>query len=188
MVTQYIFSSYSYFNQFDWRYGLTRLLAFRLPFFILFLVRNPYFISPGLLEVGFIWGVIRVRKGISNRPFGKKTGGVHLLVFLLFTLLLFNYLGLIPFVNAVRRNARVVFFFALFFWGLGTLGSLLRDDGFFKGLWVKGGSIGLNFTIILCEFLSWLARPLVLGLRLLVNVVCGHILLSLLGEMSAALV
>nr|YP_002332291.1 ATP synthase F0 subunit 6 [Mimachlamys nobilis]ACJ64174.1 ATP synthase subunit 6 [Mimachlamys nobilis] len=181
-------SYFSYFNQFDWSFSLGSISALCLPFFLLFLVSNPIFMSAGLLESGFTWCVLSMAKFFTTSPFGKKAGGVHLMVCLVCVLVSVNLLGLIPFVIGVSTSASFVFFYALFFWGVGTLGSLMSADGFLKGMWVKGGSFGLNLVVVVSELLSWLIRPVVMGIRLLVNVMCGHVMLAILGEMTSALV
>nr|AGR50848.1 ATP synthase subunit 6 [Mimachlamys senatoria] len=181
-------SYFSYFNQFDWSFSLGSFAALCLPFFLLFMISNPIFMSAGLLESGFTWCVLSMSKFFLSSPFGKKAGGVHLMVCLVCVLLSVNLLGLIPFVLGVSTSASFVFFYALFFWGVGTLGSLMSVDGFLKGMWVKGGSFGLNLVVVISELLSWLIRPVVMGIRLLVNVMCGHVMLAIIGEMAAALV
>nr|QCD14056.1 ATP synthase F0 subunit 6 [Crassadoma gigantea] len=181
-------SYYSYFSQFDWSLSLGTFLALCLPFYLLFLVSSPFFMSAGFLEVGFIWGSMVASKAFLGSPFGKKAGGAHLMVFLGCVLLSVNFLGMVPFVKGASTSASFVFFYALFFWGMGTLGSLLSVEGFLSGIWVKGAPLSLNLVVVLSEVLSWLIRPVVLGFRLLVNVVCGHVMLAIIGEMSMHLV
>nr|ACD77259.1 ATP synthase F0 subunit 6 [Azumapecten farreri]ACL36020.1 ATP synthase subunit 6 [Azumapecten farreri] len=179
---------YSYFSQFDWSLSFGSFLALCLPFYLLFLVSSPVFMSVSFLEAAFIWAVLSAAKGFLCSPFGKKAGGAHLMVFLGCTVLMVNFLGMIPFVKGVSTSPSFVFSYALFFWGMGTLGSLLSVEGFMSGIWVKGAPLSLNLVVVLSEVLSWLIRPVVLGFRLLVNVICGHVMLAIIGEMSMYLV
>lgn len=106
---------YRYFRQFDWRLRFGRFLALCLPFYLLFLVSSPVFMRVRFLEAAFIWAVLSAAKGFLCSPFGKKAGGAHLMVFLGCTVLIVNFLGIIPFVKGVRTRPRFVFSYALFF-------------------------------------------------------------------------
>ncbi|YP_001083067.1 ATP synthase F0 subunit 6 (mitochondrion) [Mizuhopecten yessoensis] len=181
-------SFHSYFSQFDWSFSLGTFLALCLPFFILSLVSSPFFMSAGLLETAFTWGALTASKAFLKSPFGKKAGGAHLMVFLGCVLFSVNFLGMVPFLKGASTSPSFVFFYALFFWSLGTLGSFIGEVGFIRGVWVKGSPFSLNLVVVASEILSWLIRPVVLGFRLLVNVVCGHVMLAIIGEASMFLV
>nr|YP_272042.1 ATP synthase F0 subunit 6 [Placopecten magellanicus]AAZ06455.1 ATP synthase subunit 6 [Placopecten magellanicus] len=177
----------TYFDQFDWSISLGGLVSMGFPFVILQLLGNPLFLSGGFLEASFTWVVMSLAKAFTLLGAGSKSGSAHFLCFLSVVLLTANLSGMLPFVQSASSSGVFSFCGAFLFWGVGALSSLQFSSKFFSSLWVKGAPLMVNVVVVLSELMSWLVRPSVMGVRLLVNVVCGHILLAMVGELVGSL-
>nr|AKE35604.1 ATP synthase F0 subunit 6 [Pecten albicans] len=173
----------TYFDQFDWTMSGGAVFCFSLPFFIVFVFLNPVFLSLGFFEVIFTWFVMSLAKFFCEHEWTKKAGSAHFLTFVSVLLLSVNLVGMLPFVKGVSVMPVFTLIYGLMFWSMGSLATVWGLGKFSKGVWVKGAPLPLNLFVVCAELLSWLIRPFVLGIRLLVNVSCGHIILALLGEL-----
>jgi len=104
-----------------------------------------------------------------------------ILPFFLFLLLL-NSFGLLPYVFTPTSHLIFPLGFALSFW-LGFFLFSLRDSpqSFLSHLVPLGTPLLLIPLIVLIESIRILIRPITLAVRLIANIVAGHLLLSLAG-------
>jgi F-type H+-transporting ATPase subunit a len=78
--------------------------------------------------------------------------------------------------------ALVVFFYVNF------LAFKTQGLGFFRFFLPKGTPIYLAPLIVVIELVSYLFRPMTLGLRIFANILAGHIMLKLFGDFCTMLV
>jgi len=112
---------------------------------------------------------------------GKK--GLVYFPFLLtiFSLILsLNLLGMVPYSFALTARMSFTFSISFSIW-LGTvlLGLSLRGMNFFSAFLPQNSPLALAVPLILIEIVSYLIRPLSLGIRLAANITAGHLLLNL---------
>ncbi|YP_010576138.1 ATP synthase F0 subunit 6 (mitochondrion) [Ylistrum balloti] len=162
--------------------SLSSLISFLLPFAVLFMMSSPFYMSPGGLEVLMIWLVLSISKFFCIHEWGQKCGSAHILTFVFVVILSVNLLGMIPFVKSVSCLPVFVMSYGLLFWSVGSMWSVWGLKKFSRSVWVMGAPLGLNLFVVFVELLSWVVRPVVLGVRLMINVSCGHIIMSLMGE------
>jgi F-type H+-transporting ATPase subunit a len=121
----------------------------------------------------FVTGMVRENigpNGLAYVPF----------IFALFIFILFaNLLGLLPFAFTVTSHLAVTAAFSLFIFALCLLIGFARHGLKFLTLFVPPQTpVVLLPLIVLIEFISYLARPLTLAVRLFANMTAGHILLQ----------
>ena len=122
--------------------------------------------------------------GIVTSQIDDKKGQTYFpFLFSIFVIILSNNLvGMIPY--SFASTSQFIITFSLSFTiviGSTILGMIKHIFAFFS-LFVPGGCpLGLLYLLTLIEFISYLARPVSLGLRLAANVLSGHMLLVILS-------
>lgn len=105
------------------------------------------------------------------------------LIFALFVYILTNNLiGLVPY--SFASTSHLVLTFSISFViaiGATILGFQLHSIKFFSLFVPSGCPLGLLPLLVLIEFISYLSRPISLGLRLGANILSGHMLLNILS-------
>lgn len=93
-----------------------------------------------------------------------------------------NLLGLIPFSFAITAQLIVAFglSFSLFI-GVTIIGLLKHGFHFLSFFLPSGAPIGLAPLLVIIEIISYIFRPISLGVRLFANITAGHSLLSIIG-------
>jgi ATP synthase subunit 6 len=111
---------------------------------------------------------------------GKKTGLFFPFIFFLFLFIFMcNLVGLVPYSFTVTSHFAITFGLGFTVWfGVILLGIKQWGIQFFSIFFPKGSSAALVFFIAAIEFLSYSFRVLSISLRLLANMVAGHILLD----------
>lgn len=111
---------------------------------------------------------------------GKKYLALLTSIFLF--ILFCNFLGMIPYNLTVTSHPIITLGFALsLFTGVTTVGFLTHGLHFFYLFVPSGVPLGLLPLIIGIEILSYLSRPLSLGIRLAANMFAGHTLLNIIS-------
>ncbi|MCS6987874.1 MAG: F0F1 ATP synthase subunit A [Sphingomonadaceae bacterium] len=123
--------------------------------------------------VGFIDDMVEQNVGPQGRAFVP-------LVFALFLFILVaNVLGLFPYSFTVTSHIAVTFAFAALVFLLCVAVGVARHGAHFLSLFVPANTPWpLLFLIVPIEIISFLSRPLTLGIRLFANMTAGHILLK----------
>ena len=122
--------------------------------------------------------------GIVTSQIDEKKGQMFFpFLFTIFIIILTNNLvGMIPY--SLASTSQFIITFSLSFTivvGATILGMIKYVFSFFS-IFVPGGCpLGLLYLLTLIEFISYLARPVSLGLRLAANVLSGHMLLLILS-------
>jgi ATP synthase subunit 6 len=111
---------------------------------------------------------------------GKKY--ITLLTSIFLFILLSNFLGMIPYTLTVTSHPIITLGFALsLFIGITTIGLLKHGLHFFHLFVPSGVPVALLPVIIVIEIISYLTRPLSLGVRLFANMFAGHTLLNIIS-------
>lgn len=121
---------------------------------------------------------------VVTSQINNRNGQVYFpLIFTLFIFILINNLiGLVPYSFATTSHFALVMFISFTIVLGSTILGLLNNGLKFFSLFVPAGTpITLLPLLVLIEFISYLARPISLGLRLGANIFSGHLLLSILS-------
>ena len=94
-----------------------------------------------------------------------------------------NYLGLMPYIFPRSGHLPLAFSLALPLWVGHTLYRwIVQSDYMFAHLVPAGSPFGLLPFIVIIELLSSFIRPISLSVRLVANIVAGHLLITLLSS------
>lgn len=160
-----------------------RLNWLALCFFFFFLVFNYWGILGRLgVRFGLIIGFL-VSEFVTFFSFSKIKTSLLFFVCLFFYILFINILGLIPYVFSCSTHFVFSIRLALPFWlGLMILGWLNFTNSMFRHLIPVGTPVLLMSFMVLIETVSNFIRPWSLRVRLMANMISGHLLIRLLGE------
>jgi ATP synthase subunit 6 len=111
---------------------------------------------------------------------GKKTSTFFPFIFFLFLFIfIFNFVGLLPYSFTITSHFAITFGLGFTVWfAVILLGIKQWGLAFLNIFFPKGTSTALVFFITAIEFLSYSFRVFSISLRLLANMVAGHILLD----------
>jgi len=161
------------------------LLSGLMMLFFVIAMRSPKIIPRGVQNIGEI-ALDFVRINIAEEILGKEQGKRFLpVITTIFFLVLASNLGsIIPFIN-ISPNARIgmpLVLAALAYIVFNYVG--IKKYGFFKyvksSIVVPGVPLPLHFLLVPIEFIStFVLRPFTLMVRLMANMLAGHILLVL---------
>lgn len=147
-----------------------------------------FFISSKVWASNSRWEVVRfflkdIIFSLISRTKGRNLGGFSLIVSRLFCIIIiFNVVGLLPYVFRVTSHLVFSFVFAAPLWA----GLLLRRVSwnyysFIAHFLPSGAPSALNPFLVLVEIVRVLVRPVTLSIRLTANIGAGHIVLALVG-------
>ncbi len=155
---------------------------------ILLLASAKRELVPGRLQsVGEMWyGMI---DNMVNNVLGKEGKPFFPLVFSLFSFVLIaNMLGMFPYFFTVTSHVIVTVAMALFVVGLVVVVGIYKHGlGWFKLFVPSGVPMAILPFISLIEIISFLSRPISLGLRLFGNMLAGHIVLKVFAGFVVSL-
>ncbi len=168
------------------RLMLVRLLMTAVLVAVMLLAfRSPRIIPRGLQNVAEI-GLVFVKEQISEEVLGKETGRKFfpLIATIFFTVLFLNFSGIIPGLN-ISSNARIgmpLVLAAIAYIAFNYVG--IKKYGFFtylrSSIVVPNVPPALHVLLIPIEFVStFILRPFTLTVRLMANMLAGHIMLVL---------
>jgi F-type H+-transporting ATPase subunit a len=138
--------------------------------------------SVGEMWYGMIDNMVKNVLGEEGKPFFP-------LVFSLFSFVLIaNMLGMFPYFFTVTSHVIVTVAMALFVVGLVVVVGIWKHGlGWFKLFVPSGVPIAILPFISLIEIISFLSRPISLGLRLFGNMLAGHIVLKVFAGFVVSL-
>ncbi len=155
---------------------------------ILTLASSKRALVPGRLQsVGEMWyGMI---DNMVKNVLGEEGKAFFPLVFSLFSFVLVaNMLGMFPYFFTVTSHVIVTISLALFVIGLVVAVGLYKHGlGWFKLFVPSGVPLAILPFISLIEIISFLSRPISLGLRLFGNMLAGHIVLKVFAGFVVSL-
>jgi len=138
--------------------------------------------STAELAYEFVAGMVRDNvgsEGIEYFPF----------VFSLFMFVLFgNLLGMIPYSFTFTSHIIVTFALALAVFLLVTIVAFIRHGvHFFTFFFPSGAPVVMAPILVPIEILSYLSRPVSLGIRLFANMMAGHSMMAVFAAFTVAL-
>lgn len=186
-----IFSPFEQFKIFDiYKYDYNFVLTNSLLQFIIvftFMIIVTYFNLSSrkkTYEISFFFYVLKeIYLFVYNTVYtyiGKKTGSFFpYILFIFLFIFVFNAIGLIPYSFTITSHLAITFGLGFTTW-FGVLLIGFREWGlkYFALFCPHGASTPLLFFLPFIEFLSSTFRVFSLSLRLLANMVAGHILLD----------
>lgn len=124
--------------------------------------------------------------GIQNTSKNiKNLTATKLAVILIILVLILNFYSLFPFILSVTSHISLNLTFTLAMWRTRVCLALMRNiKAFLSHLTPRGTPIALISFIVLIETVRNIIRPLTLAVRLMANIVAGHLLLTLLSKFS----
>jgi F-type H+-transporting ATPase subunit a len=147
--------------------------------------RRPQIVPRGLQNVAET-GLMFVREQICEEVLGKETGKRYfpLIASIFFTVLFLNFSGIVPFLN-ISSNARIgmpLVLAAIAYVAFNYIG--IKKYGFRKylrsSIVVPDVPVAMHVLLIPIEFVStFILRPFTLTVRLMANMLSGHIMLVL---------
>ena len=129
--------------------------------------------SLGEIWYGFIAGIVKDVNHAPGKPFIP-------LVFSLFSFIFIaNLIGMFPYFFTTTSHIAVTGFMAIFTISLVVVVGLIKKGlGFFKIFVPSGVPVVLLFIVTPIEIISFLSRPISLGMRLFANMLGGHVALK----------
>ncbi|AAT88631.1 ATP synthase F0F1 subunit A [Leifsonia xyli subsp. xyli] len=164
---------------------VVRLIALVALILVFWLGTRRMKVVPGRFQSVVEMGLDFVRVNIAEDLLGRKDGRrfLPLLTTIFFMVLFFNLTGIVPFLNiagtsvvALPMLLAIVAYIAFIYAGIRK-----SPKNFFKNaLFPPGVPLALYIIVTPIEFVStFVLRPITLTLRLLMNMVVGHLLLVL---------
>uniref|UniRef100_A0AAU6QE90 ATP synthase subunit a n=1 Tax=Laelaps chini TaxID=2902761 RepID=A0AAU6QE90_9ACAR len=162
---------------------------FSLNWFSMLLVLLFMFSSFWVLNSRILWFYNMISKNLMNEfknNFNKENYMIFFFFLSLFWFLMFNnFLGLFPYVFTSTSHLSVTLGMALMFWLIYMIyGWVNSMDLMFTHLVPLGSPMYLASFMVLIETVSNLIRPITLSVRLAANMIAGHLLLTLLTNLS----
>nr|YP_010698159.1 ATP synthase F0 subunit 6 [Brueelia nebulosa]WCF77120.1 ATP synthase F0 subunit 6 [Brueelia nebulosa] len=113
----------------------------------------------------------------------KQINQSFLVIFSMIILIyIMNVIGLIPFMFTFTSHLSVNLSFSLSLWLSGVMVSIFKSlDGFFSHMVPTGTPLVLWVFLVLVESISLIIRPFTLSIRLMANVMAGHLIMNLFG-------
>ena len=155
---------------------------------ILLLAASKREMVPGRLQsVGELW--YEFVENMVQQVLGKEGKAFFPLVFSLFSFVLVaNMLGMFPYFFTVTSQVIVTASLAVFVVGLVVVVGIAKHGlGWFKLFVPHGVPLGILPVISVIEIISFLSRPVSLGLRLFGNMLAGHIVLKVFAGFVVSL-
>lgn len=161
------------------------VMTFVLIGVMLLAFRRPRLVPRGLQNVAE-YGLVFVREQICDEVLGKETGRKYfpLIATIFFTVLFLNFSSIIPFLN-ISSNARIgmpLVLAVIAYLAFNYIG--IKKYGFWKymrsSIVVPNVPPAMHVLLIPIEFIStFILRPFTLTVRLMANMLAGHIMLVL---------
>nr|UIF91933.1 ATP synthase F0 subunit 6 [Crenidorsum sp.] len=158
--------------------------------FVYFVFFSVYWLIPGIYYYLFDYLLLSLVREFSNfYSVVKLKVGLLVFICLFLYVLLCNILGLIPYVFACSSHFVFSISFGFPFWfGLMLLGWINFTNSMFSHLIPVGTPLVLISFMVLIETISNFIRPWSLSIRLMANMISGHLLMSLLGDCGFSVV
>jgi F-type H+-transporting ATPase subunit a len=163
--------------------GLYLLITTTLIFMLYILATNYNIVTPNNWSISMESIYATVFSIVINQINAKKGQMFFPLISALFIYILINNLvGMVPY--SFAPTSHFILTFSISFTvviGATILGFQIHSLKFFSLFVPSGCPLGLIPLLVLIEFISYLSRPVSLGLRLGANILSGHMLLNILA-------
>nr|UXG58558.1 ATP synthase F0 subunit 6 [Dermacentor albipictus] len=154
---------------------------------ILWFLIFPYFywISPSTFSISWKKLLKNFFQEIENNLKSYKTKNCLIITAIFIFILCINVMGLLPYVFTSSSHLVFTMFFAFPLWISLIIFLILNKINMMMAHFVPLGSpIFLSFFMVIIETVSNLIRPITLSVRLMANMISGHLLLHLLSSIS----
>lgn len=148
---------------------------------VLFIIPANFWIISSRYQI--FWKIIffKIFEEIKNNLSLKFQKFIPIYISIFFSILIFNCLGLIPYVFTPSRHIILSIIIAFPFWiTLILKGWITSFNKIITHLVPLGSPIILTFFIVIIETIRNLIRPITLSIRLSANIIRGHLLIHLL--------
>ncbi|MCL2464582.1 MAG: F0F1 ATP synthase subunit A [Micrococcales bacterium] len=177
--------AYGTWLQFD-RIELVRIVAAAVVLILFVVAAHRAKLVPGRFQAAMEWVLDFVRKNVVNDVLGEEKGRRHipLLTTIFVAILAFNLTGIIPGLNiAGTSRIGLPLLFAVWVY-ISYLAAGVREHGVLRflknSLFPPGVPWFMYILLTPVEFLQvFIIRPATLALRLMANMVAGHLMLAL---------
>jgi len=163
--------------------GLYLIITTTLIFMLYILATNYNIVTPNNWSISMESIYATVFSIVINQINAKKGQMFFPLISALFIYILINNLvGMVPY--SFAPTSHFILTFSISFTvviGATILGFQIHSLKFFSLFVPSGCPLGLIPLLVLIEFISYLSRPVSLGLRLGANILSGHMLLNILA-------
>lgn len=164
-------------------------LNFRLNWLVLFLwifiVPYHFWFSSSLFSISWKKLLKNFFQEIENNLKSQKTKNSLIVTSIFLFILMRNVLGLFPYIFTSSSHIIFTIFFAFPLWiRIITFLILNKTNIIISHLVPLGSPIFLRFFIVLIETVRNLIRPITLSVRLMANIIRGHLLIHLLSSIS----
>jgi len=163
--------------------GLYLIITTTIIFMLFILATNYNTVVPNNWSISMESIYATVYSIVINQINAKKGQMFFPLIFALFIYILINNLvGMVPY--SFAPTSHFILTFSISFTvvlGATILGFQIHSLRFFSLFVPSGCPLGLIPLLVLIEFISYLSRPVSLGLRLGANILSGHMLLNILA-------
>nr|AJW76411.1 ATP synthase F0 subunit 6 [Chorotypus fenestratus] len=137
----------------------------------------------------FMWNKMsmKIYKEINTLiDFNKVKGSIIMLMSLMFMLMINNSMGLFPYIFTSTSHIVYTMTMALPIWVMTMLyGWINKTNHMFAHMVPQGTPIMLMSFMVIIETVSNMIRPGTLAIRLAANMISGHLLLTLVGNMGS---
>lgn len=119
---------------------------------------------------------------LKSKSFNKIS--LALIIISLFSILIFNFVSVFSFNFPITSQFSLVIFISLSRWVRFFIYNLISNwKGFISHFIPEGTPIYLTFVLFLIELISSVIRPITLRVRLVANILAGHLLIILLSKL-----
>lgn len=153
--------------------------------FLMLGLAKPSTQKPSLYQTA-VESMLGFVKDMNDDIVGHNAARLAPIVFgIFFFILTVNLLGIIPFSYTVTSQFVVTLTMAIIMFTIATVLGLMRHGlRFFKRFMPDGVPLAIAPIIIPIEIVSYLFRPISLGVRLFANMFAGHIVLKIFAGLS----
>lgn len=158
-------------------------LIWLLSIIIIFIPLQKFWVNSNIF-LSFIYSIASI---IYRQLIRTKISSIKrfssLLIPIFFIIIIFNLLGLLPYIFRTSRHLIITISIGLPLWISIIISSFYYNFYSATALLIPSGAPRwLNPFLVLVETLSTLVRPLTLSFRLAANITAGHVVLGLIGS------
>nr|YP_010329444.1 ATP synthase F0 subunit 6 [Haemaphysalis cornigera]UNO53901.1 ATP synthase F0 subunit 6 [Haemaphysalis cornigera]UNO53914.1 ATP synthase F0 subunit 6 [Haemaphysalis cornigera] len=162
---------------FSWNWTVSIMFMFLYPSF--------YWISSSLFIISWKILLSKFFQEMMNNLKSFKKKNILFFTSIFICILFANLLGLLPYVFTVSSHLIFTMYLAFPFWlSLIIFSFLNKFNKFMSHLVPLGSPIFLSSFMVLIETVSNLIRPITLSVRLMANMISGHLLIHLLSSLA----
>lgn len=172
----------SLFRSFDFFLFYKAYFSFFITTMIIFKLEYKTSFFNSLFSILSIKSLGKFFLSLKSKNFNKIS--LALIITTFFSILIFNFISVFSFNFPITSQFRLVIFISLSSWirfFIYNLSSNLK--GFISHFIPEGTPIYLTFILFVIELISRIIRPITLRVRLVANILAGHLLIILLSKL-----